>query len=161
MRPLTQRDPGVIGAVLESASVTAGLIPDAVHVHPSVLGLVAQAKGAQRTALVTDAVVTPDENGAVLGGRRLEMRDGAPYLADGTLAGSALTMNEAVRRMHERAGVALADAVRMATETPARVLRLEHELGSLRPGMRADIIICDEHIGVLNVFVEGVQVSPS
>jgi N-acetylglucosamine-6-phosphate deacetylase len=155
MRPITQRDPGVIGAVLEHPHVTAGLIPDAVHVHPSVLGLVARSKGVERTALVTDAIVTPDNGAADLGGRRVELRDGAPYLADGTLAGSALTMNEAVRRMHERAGLPLIDCVRMATETPARVLGLDHQLGVLRPGAHADIVICDEHVAIDRVIVSG------
>jgi N-acetylglucosamine-6-phosphate deacetylase len=161
MRPLSQRAPGVIGAVLESNRVTAGLIPDAVHVHASVLGLVTRAKGVERTALVTDAIVTPDNSAADLGGRRIELRDGAPYLADGTLAGSALTMNEAVRRMHERAGVPLIDSVRMATETPARVLGLENELGVLRPGAKADVVICDEQITIEKVFVAGIVVYES
>jgi N-acetylglucosamine-6-phosphate deacetylase len=157
MRPLTQRDPGVIGAMLESERVTAGLIPDAVHVHPSVLALVARAKGAQRVALVTDAMppVGADSPDFLLERRRITVRDGACYTDDGVLAGSALSMNEAVRRMHELAGVPLLDCVRMATETPARVLGLEDELGVLKPGARADIVICDERIGIWKVLVGG------
>ena len=157
MRPLTQRDPGVIGAVLESERVTAGLIPDAVHVHPSVLALVVRAKGAERVALVTDAMppVGAESPDFLLERRRITVRDGACYTDDGVLAGSALSMNEAVRRMHELAGVPLLDCVRMATETPARVLGLEHELGVLKPGARADMVICDERIGIWKVLVGG------
>lgn len=157
MRPLTQRDPGVIGAVLESDRITAGLIPDAVHVHPSVLALVARAKGVERTALVTDAMppVGAPSPEFLLERRRIIVRDGACYTDDGVLAGSALSMNEAVRRMHELAGLPLIDCVRMATETPARVLGLENELGVLKPGARADIVICGEHIVISKVFVGG------
>jgi N-acetylglucosamine-6-phosphate deacetylase len=157
MRPLTQRDPGVIGAVLESDRITAGLIPDAVHVHPSVLALVARAKGAERTALVTDAMppVGAPSPEFLLERRRIVVRGGACYTDDGVLAGSALSMNEAVRRMHELAGLPLIDCVRMATETPARVLGLESELGVLKPGAKADIVICDEHITISQVFVGG------
>jgi N-acetylglucosamine-6-phosphate deacetylase len=157
MRPLAQRDPGVIGAVLESERVTAGVIPDAVHVHPSLLALVARAKGAARTALVTDAMppVGAESPEFLLERRRITVRDGACYTDDGVLAGSALSMNEAVRRMHELAGLPLLDCVRMATLTPARVIGLESELGVLKPGARADIVICDEHIAVDKVIVGG------
>jgi N-acetylglucosamine-6-phosphate deacetylase len=124
-------------------------------VHPSVLGLVGRAKGVEHTALVTDAIVTPDNGSADLGGRRVELHDGAPYLADGTLAGSALTMNEAVRRMHERAGLPLIDCIRMATETPARVLGLEDEFGVLKAGAKADVVICDDHISISTVIIGG------
>jgi N-acetylglucosamine-6-phosphate deacetylase len=137
--------------------VTAGLIPDAVHVHPSILALVARAKGVERTALVTDAMppVGAPSPEFLLERRRIVVRDGACYTDDGVLAGSALSMNEAVRRMHELAGLPLIDCVRMATETPARVLGLENELGVLKPGAKADIVICDEHIAISQVFVGG------
>jgi N-acetylglucosamine-6-phosphate deacetylase len=157
MRPLSQRDPGVIAAMLENERVTAGLIADAVHVHPSLLALVARAKGAGRTALVTDAMppVGAPSPEFLLERRRITVRDGACYTDDGVLAGSALSMNEAVRRMHELAGVPLFDCVRMATETPARVLGLENELGVLKPGARADIVVCDEHLSIWKVFIGG------
>ena len=157
MRPLSQRDPGVIGAVLESDRVTGGIIPDAVHVHPSVLALIARAKGVERTALVTDAMppVGAPSPEFLLEHRRITVRDGACYTDDGVLAGSALSMNEAVRRMHELAGLPLIDCVRMATETPARVLALQNEIGVLKPGAKADVVICDEHIVIDKVIVAG------
>jgi len=84
----------------------------------------------------------------------VSLRDGAWYLKDGTLAGSALSMNVAVRNMRA-AGVPLLDCVRMATATPARVLGMEGEIGALTPGAMADIVVCDGDLRVWKVFVDG------
>jgi N-acetylglucosamine-6-phosphate deacetylase len=157
MRPLTQREPGVIGAVLESERIVAGAIADTVHVHPAVLSLIYRAKGAGGIALVTDALWSAGEGegSEELQGRGVALRDGAWYLKDGTLAGSALSMNAAVRNMHRLAHVPLLDAVRMATATPARLLGMEGEIGALTPGAKADIVICDDDLRVEKVFVGG------
>lgn len=154
MRPLHHREPGVIGALLRGGAV-AGIIPDNVHVDPALLDIAWRAKGSDGVALVTDALVSPDEGISELQGRPIEVRDGACYLADGTLAGSALTMDRAVRNMIELAGVPLIDAVRMATATPASVLGLAHEIGVLRPGARADVLVCDGDMHVERVLVGG------
>ena len=157
MRPLAQRDPGVIGALLEHDDVIVDAIADGVHVHPAVLSLVARAKGAGGLALVTDAM--PAAGGSTeparLYGREIVVRDGACYTPEGVLAGSALTMNLAVRNMRRLAGVPLLDAVRMATATPARVLGMEHEIGVLAPGARADIVVCDDDLNVWKTLVGG------
>ncbi len=159
MRQLTQREPGVIGAVLESEKIVAGAIADTVHVHPSVLSLIYRAKGADGVALVTDALWSAGETAGAeeLQGRGVALRDGAWYLKDGTLAGSALSMNVAVRNMHSAAGgrATLIECVRMATATPARVLDMQDEIGVLKPGAKADIVICDEDLRVEQVFVGG------
>ncbi len=157
MRPLVHREPGVVGASLESDRITAGLIADNVHVHHSMLGLICRAKGPERVALVTDALWSTGEGAGMeeLQGRGIALRDGAWYLRDGTLAGSALSMNVAVRNMHRLAGVPLIDCVRMATEAPARVLGRQDEIGALKPGARADIVMCDEDMSVWKVFVGG------
>ncbi|MGH2400210.1 MAG: N-acetylglucosamine-6-phosphate deacetylase, partial [bacterium] len=99
MRPLHHREPGIAGASLMDRRVVAGLIADLVHVHPSVIGMVALLKGPSRVALVTDAVAPAGgrTNGA-LSGRPLAVSD-APRLADGTLAGSLLTLDQAVRNV--------------------------------------------------------------
>jgi N-acetylglucosamine-6-phosphate deacetylase len=157
MRPFAQREPGVIGALLESDRVIAGIIADSVHVHPAALALACKAKGPARVALVTDALWSAGEDASAedLQGRGVLLRGGAWYLNDGTLAGSALSMNVAVRNMRRLAGVPLIDCVRMATATPARVLGMEDEIGVLKPGARADIIVCDDELRVWNVFVGG------
>jgi N-acetylglucosamine-6-phosphate deacetylase len=157
MRPLGQREPGVIGAVLDRDEIVAGLIADAVHLHPSVLSLVCRAKRAERIALVTDALWSAGriDGAEELQGRGVALRDGAWYLADGTLAGSALSMNKAVLNMHRLGRAPLLDAIRMATVTPARLLGMEDEIGAIKPGAKADIVICDEGLGVEKVFVGG------
>jgi N-acetylglucosamine-6-phosphate deacetylase len=157
MRPFAQREPGVIGALLESDRVIAGIIADNVHVHPAALALAYKAKGPDRVALVTDALWSAgeDEGAEELQGRGVALRGGARYLNDGTLAGSALSMNVAVRNMQRLAGVPLIDCVRMATATPARALGMEGEIGALKPGARADIVVCDDELRVWKVFVGG------
>jgi N-acetylglucosamine-6-phosphate deacetylase len=157
MRPFAQREPGVIGALLESDRVIAGIIADSVHVHPAALALAYKAKGPARVALVTDALWSAGEDGGAeeLQGRGVALRDGAWHLNDGTLAGSALSMSVAVRNMHRLAGVPLIDCVRMATATPARALGMEGEIGVLKPGARADIVVCDDELRVWKVFVGG------
>ena len=157
MRPFAQREPGVIGALLASDAITAGLSADSVHVHPAALALAYKAKGPDRVALVTDALWSAGEGvGAEeLQGRGVSLHDGAWYLRDGTLAGSALSMNVAVRNMHRLAGLPLIDCVRMATATPARVLGLDGEIGALTPGAKADIVVCDDELRVWKVFVGG------
>ncbi len=157
MRPFAQREPGVIGALLESDRVIAGLIADNVHVHSAALALAYRAKGPDGVALVTDALWSAgeDEGAEELQGRGVALRDGAWYLNDGTLAGSALSMNVAVRNMQRLAGVPLIDCVRMATATPARALGMEGEIGALKPGARADIVVCDDELRVWKVFVGG------
>jgi N-acetylglucosamine-6-phosphate deacetylase len=160
MRALTHRDPGVLGAILERDEVTATVIPDGVHVHPVVLSLLARAKGPGRLTLVTDALAFAGTDATTLElyGGRVELRDGACYLSNGTLAGSAITMDVAVRNMHRRAGVPLLEAVRMATATPARAIGRAGEVGSLQPGALADVVLCDRNLTVQKVFVGGALV---
>ncbi|MBI4571343.1 MAG: N-acetylglucosamine-6-phosphate deacetylase [Chloroflexi bacterium] len=157
MRPLGQREPGIIGALLRDARATPSLIADGVHVHPAVLALAYRAKGPEGIALVTDAMspVGTDVASFPLGRATAVVRDGACFLEDGTLAGSVLSMNEAVRRMRDEAGVPLVDALRMATATPARVLGRSGEIGVLAPGARADVVVCDADLAVWKVFVGG------
>jgi N-acetylglucosamine-6-phosphate deacetylase len=161
MRPLAQRDPGVIAALLESDRVTTGLIADGIHVHPAVLSLVARAKGPERTVLVTDAmppVGASGEDGFALEGRRIEVRDGACYTKEGVLAGSALSMNRAIEQMSLAAGCSLVDAIRMATEAPAEVLGMKGKIGVLAKGARADAVICSERLEIWKTIVSGVPI---
>lgn len=157
MHALTQREPGVVGALLQSDRAVVSLIADGVHVHPAVLALVYRAKGAGRTALITDAMPPVGASGSSfrLQDTEITVRDGACYLSNGTLAGSALSMNRAVQLMRDLGGAPLLECVQMATATPARVLGLEDEIGALKPGARADIVVCDHDLDVWNVFVGG------
>ncbi|HAS11271.1 MAG TPA: N-acetylglucosamine-6-phosphate deacetylase, partial [Acidimicrobiaceae bacterium] len=139
MGPLHQREPGVAGAALADERVVAGLIADLVHVHPALLRTAFRTKGADRIALVTDAVAW---RAGHLAAADVTLVDGAPRLADGTIAGSALAMDVAVRNVAEAAGVPLADALTAASTTPADVLG-DRSRGRIEVGARADLVLLD------------------
>lgn len=157
MRSIHQREPGAIGALLNSERTVAAVIADGVHVHPALLSLAFRAKGVDGIALVTDAMppVGADTLSFRFRGDEIRVREGACYGTDGTLSGSILSMNRAVRLMSDLAGAPLLECVRMATTTSARVLGLEDVIGSLKPGARADIVVCDPDMTVWKVFVGG------
>jgi N-acetylglucosamine-6-phosphate deacetylase len=156
MRPMTARDPGPIAAALEDARAIYGLIVDGVHVAPAMLRLAL--RGAGRAMLVTDAM--PPVGGSRqhfrLAGKAIEVRDGRCTTADGILAGSVLDMAGAVRNCIGLLGLELPQALALASATPADFLGLEHRLGRLAPGYRADIVAFDPNdIGVLATWVAG------
>jgi N-acetylglucosamine-6-phosphate deacetylase len=152
MGPFHHRDPGVAGAALDDPRLTPSLIADLVHVHPAALRL---AIGAKRSvALVTDAVAV---GAGTVGDVVMQERDGAARLADGTLAGSVLGMDRAVRNVVDL-GVPLERAVEMAATVPSEILGLA-DRGRLEPGRRADIVALDrESLSVTAVWVGGRRV---
>lgn len=151
MSGLHHRTPGLAAFALTDHRVATGLIADLVHVHPRLLRLAFAAQPAGSVVLVTDATAW---RAGTAGEVRLELRDGAPRLADGTLAGSCLTMDLAVRNLVGRCGVPLADALLAASTNPARVLGLT-DRGELRPGARADVVALDDDLTVGAVWVGG------
>jgi N-acetylglucosamine-6-phosphate deacetylase len=165
MRPVHHREPGPIVALLSADSVVCELIADGVHLHDGMLGFAAATAGAERAALVTDAIdATGMPDGAYeLGGQSVVVADRVARLATadggpGAIAGSTLTMDVALRRT-VAAGVSLVDAVRMAATTPARVLGLADVLGSLAPGLRADLVELDAQLDVVRVMRAGARVA--
>ncbi len=142
MRGLHHREPGIIGAAFEDAHAVCGLIADGVHVHPAMIRLAHGILGARRIALVTDAIAAagmpPGEYR--LADRAVTVQVGdAPRLPDGTLAGSTLRMDEAVRNLVSW-GIPLRDALQSASFVPARVLGLT-DRGALAAGARADVCV--------------------
>ncbi len=159
MGPLHHREPGVPGAVLADDRLTADLICDGHHVHPSVVRTTARALG-ERLLLITDRVALP-ERGAVasaLGEAAREGEEGPWRRADGTLVGSALGLDGAVRNLRRFADVDLAEAVAACTLRPATLLGVENERGTLRVGARADFACLDETGGVAETWVAGAPV---
>jgi N-acetylglucosamine-6-phosphate deacetylase len=154
MRPFHHRDPGIVGAALARPDVIVQLILDWVHVAPETAAMVWQAAPG-RLALVTDAVSGAglDEGTYRLGDQDVEIRDGIARGTSGALAGSALTMIEAIRNLHAL-GVPFEDAVGAATEVPARVLRLP-TTGRLGVGLPADVVVLSDELEVERVLVEG------
>ena len=156
MPPLHHRHPGAVAACLESRSVYLELIADLVHVSAPMLCLVWRLAGPGRVALITDAIPAaglPDGDYS-LGGLRVRVRDGVPRLEDGALAGSSLTMDQAVRNAISL-GVPLQEALMMASYTPARACG-EADIGLLRPGNKADLIVLNpESLAVERVYLGG------
>jgi N-acetylglucosamine-6-phosphate deacetylase len=154
MPPLHHREPGMVGAALTDDRVVAGLIADLVHVDATAVDVAFRAKPG-RIALVTDAVAW---RGARIG--RIEIvHDGtAPRLPDGTLAGSSLTMDTAIRNVVGRAHVPLDAALRAASTTPAALVGLV-DRGELAVGRRADLVLLDDGLQVTDVWSAGTQVA--
>jgi len=157
MRPFHHRDPGCLGAILSSPMLSAELIADGVHVHPGAMALLLAAKGPQRTILVTDGIAAAGlADGAYsLAGEAIQVRDGVASLPDGTLAGSVVTMDQAVRNIVRLGLAPLAQAVRMASSNPAAALGLGQRLGRVAPGFAADLVALDESLQVAMTFVGG------
>jgi N-acetylglucosamine-6-phosphate deacetylase len=157
MRPLDHREPGVVGAALATPRVTAELIADGIHLHPSALRIAHAAKGPDRLALVTDATQAaglPDGDHA-LGGRRITVVGGEARTPEGSLAGSTLTMDRAVQVCVEQAGIPLPDALTMASATPAALLGLGRVKGRIAPGADADLVVLDGGWRAVGTMIAG------
>jgi len=157
MTGLHHRAPGTVGAVLTCDKITAEVIADYVHVHPAVIKLLVRAKGVERTVLMTDAIQATGMPDGVydLGGQQVTVREGVARIATGSLAGSTLTMDRAVRNAMAAADLTLREAVQMASYNPARVIGMEGEKGSLESGKDADVILLDSGLEVVLAMVGG------
>ena len=153
----TGREPGMVGAALDLDEAFVGLIADGHHVHEANLRIALAAKRRDRFMLITDAM-PPAAGGPDhfdLQGRRVRSVDGCLRLDDGTLAGSVLTMDEAVRYAVNVVRLPLADALAMASRVPATFLRRDTELGRIAPGHLASLVHLDDELRVLGTWIEG------
>lgn len=157
MRPLHHRELGTVGTALLYPNLYCEIIPDGVHVRPDAVRLLYRNKGVERTIIITDAVRGA---GLPLGttyqqdGRMVTVRDAA-YLDDGTLAGSTLTMDVAVKNFMRDVGIDYAQGWRCANLNAALALRIDHHTGSIAKGKRADLILCDDEWTVHLTMVGG------
>ncbi|HXK34015.1 MAG TPA: N-acetylglucosamine-6-phosphate deacetylase [Dehalococcoidia bacterium] len=163
MRPFSHRDPGVIAAVMTSDAVTAELIGDGAHVGFPAAELLVRAKGAGNVVLITDGMPlagTPDGEGE-WEGQRIRVEAGkAVRLADGTIVGGVITLDQAVRNAVQHLGVPLHDAVAMASANPARAIGLAGRYGAIAPGGAADLVLLDDRLRVTEVWVAGSPLAP-
>lgn len=157
MSQLTGREPGVVGAALESLDSWCGIIVDGEHISPVVLRLAMRCKPTSRFMLVTDAMPTlgTDARSFNLQGRNITVSGNVCLDEDGRLAGSNIDMASCVRNAVSLLGVSLAEAVRMASLYPAEFLGLSHELGRIEPGYRANLVLADDRLNVLETWIDG------
>ena len=157
MRPIEHREPGILGAVLTDERVSADLIADGIHLDPTIVKLVAEAKGLDGTVLITDATAATGmpEGRYHLGALEVEVRDGK-CMANGRLAGSVLTMDLAVRNLVKFAGWDLSEAAAAASRNPARTARFDKK-GRLEVGADADFVILNDRGEVVRTFIGGVE----
>ncbi|MCL4106648.1 UNVERIFIED_CONTAM: hypothetical protein GTU68_009782 [Idotea baltica] len=158
MSPLTGREPGAVGAALDNDKAWVGIIADNHHVHPVNIKLVQKIKPKGKLFLVTDAMATvgSDNSAFELYGETIEEQDGKLINREGALAGSAISMIEAVRIANTMAGIPLEEVLRMASSYPANVLGCDDQLGFIKPGYRADLVHFDESFKVHNTWVAGI-----
>jgi N-acetylglucosamine-6-phosphate deacetylase len=142
MPPLDHRSPGLTGALLYNPQVVVGLIADGVHCHPAMIKLAWQSKGSRGLALVTDAMAALGMQPGVyqLGDYEVSVDSGSARLSNGTLAGSIVTLEQALRNLMGVSGCALADAIPSLSGTPAALLGLQNK-GVIRPGSDADLTL--------------------
>ena len=149
MRGLHHREPGTVGAALTQPEIVCEIIADGVHLDPLIVRLIVAAKGASGAVLITDAIegaAMPDGE-YTLGGQAVFVKDGTAAFADGTLAGSVLTMNRAFANVRRFAGVNLSGAARLSSGNAARQLGLSGRIGGIAPGKAGDIVILHPQTG--------------
>ncbi|MBP2643490.1 MAG: N-acetylglucosamine-6-phosphate deacetylase [Firmicutes bacterium] len=156
LAPLHHRRPGVIGAALDT-HVDCELIADNFHVHPAVQRLLLRVKGLDKIILITDAMRASmlGDGNYEFGGQNVIVSNGQARLADGVIAGSILSLNQAVKNVMDTIGIDLVKAIRLVSVNPARKLGVFHKKGSIRIGKQADIAVFDDDLEVSATFVRG------
>jgi N-acetylglucosamine-6-phosphate deacetylase len=158
MNPLLHRKPGPLAAIASAPHTQGELIADGVHVHPAIMPLLVKMLGPQRVVVITDGQAGAGKHEGSLfefAGQSAQVLCGAAYLADGTLAGSILTMDHALRNMLEITQVSLSDAVGMLTYNPARAVQTQARKGLLRAGYDADLLIFDSSLTLQATICQG------
>ncbi len=159
MTPLNHREPGVVGAAMDS-SVVCELIADNIHVNPAVQRILLKVKGVEGIILVTDAMKACllEDGEYELGGQRVVVKNEEARLPAGNLAGSVLTLDKALRNFTANTGIGLIDAIKTVTENPARVLKANDRKGSIDIGKDADFALFDDSFNIYATFVKGKKV---
>ncbi|MBF6601187.1 MAG: N-acetylglucosamine-6-phosphate deacetylase [Dehalococcoidia bacterium] len=160
MRPFSHRDPGVLGAVLESDAVSAELIGDGAHVAYPAARVLLRAKGAGRVVLVSDGMPLAGtaDGAAVWEGQRIRVARGAAMRDDGTIVGGVTTLDQMVRNVVEHLRAPSEDALRMASANAAAAVHLPSEYGRLAVGSVADFIVLDDALRAVETWVAGERV---
>ncbi|NOV01274.1 N-acetylglucosamine-6-phosphate deacetylase [Paenibacillus planticolens] len=158
MKPLHHREPGTVGAVLTDDRISGEVIADGIHVHPAAIRLLVKAKQPHGLLLITDAMSAAGlgDGQYELGGQAVTVQSGVARLTEGgALAGSTLTMIDALRFMVREVGVSVEDASRFASGNPARLLQLQASHGSIAQGKQADLLLVSPDLDIEHVWIRG------
>ena len=157
MRGIHHRDPGCAGAVLLDDNAYCEVIADGVHLHPAILKLIYRLKGAKKMGLISDCIVAGGLNDGEyrLGMLDVDVKDGVARTKTGSLAGSTLTLEQAVDNLVKQADIPVLEAVHMASLNPAKFLGVDDSLGSIKVGKRACFAIVDNEFSVQATIIDG------
>lgn len=163
MSAFDHHQPGLIGALLTDKRIICGLIADGNHLHPVTVNLAWQILGEQRTNLVTDAMAALGMPAGEyqLAGSKVHVDGTCARLEDGTLAGSLLSLDQALRNLIAYTGCSLSEAIPSVTQVPAHLLRLGSSLGNLSIGTKADLVLLNPSLEVSGVWLNGHQTFPT
>lgn len=160
MLPYTHRAPGVVGAASDSEMCTVELICDGIHIHPSVVRNTFRIFGKERIALISDSMMATglSDGEYALGGQKVYVNGKKATLTDGTVAGSVSNLLDCVRICVKDMGIPLEQAVWSATVTPAKVLGIFDQYGSITPGKVANLVLLNKQLEVEQVYVAGIRI---
>jgi N-acetylglucosamine-6-phosphate deacetylase len=160
MKSFSHREPSIIGACLTHDSLYTELIADGIHLHKGAIDIAKRCKGNEKIILISDAMRAAGlEDGEYdLGGQMVISKNGEARLKDGSLAGSTLNLNLAVKNMINLFDTSLIDAVKMASINPAKAIGYDNIIGSVQPGKIADLILFDESVNIKHIIKNGKQI---
>jgi len=161
MRDFHHREPGVVGAVLDSKTVTSEIIADGVHVHPASIRIALVQMGVDRICLVTDSVKSSGLGDGVyaIGSSQVFVEgEKAVLLESNTLAGSVISLNKAIKNVSEWCKLSVPEVVKMVTLNPARILGLEDRIGRLKEGHQANLVMFDGEFNIKKTVLNGQEV---
>lgn len=156
MKGFDHREPGVVGAAL-MMDFNTEIIPDLVHTHKDVLGLLYKIKSNEHINIITDSIRANylNEGTYDLGGQEVTVKDGKATLKDGTIAGSVLRLDRGVRNFVDSTGLSLEEVIPMVTSTPAKTIGEYDLLGSIDKGKKASLVIMDKDLNIIETIVKG------
>ena len=160
MNPLHHRDPGVVGSALLNDNVYVEFISDLVHIDKDILKLIVKVKGPDKCILISDSLSAAclGDGNFTLGGQKVIVKNGVARIENGSLAGSIITIKDAVKNMVQKVGVDLCSVLKMAIVNPARIAGVSSFKGYIKEGYDADLNLLNDNLDVVMTMVQGKKI---